>query len=87
MTTALPGLRETLLRLVEQRGPGKTLCPSEVARALDSEHWRDLMPAVRALGTQLAEAGAIAVFQKGQRVDPKTARGPIRYGLPTEKGG
>jgi hypothetical protein len=75
-------LRETLLNLVNQRGPGKTICPSEVARALDADHWRDLMPAVRAVGTQLADEGAILILQKGQPVNPRTAKGPIRYGLP-----
>lgn len=78
--TASSDLRTTLLGLLAERGPGKTICPSEVARALSPEAWRELMPAVRELGIKLAAEGQIVVRQRGQVVDPKTARGPIRYG-------
>lgn len=70
-----------ILRRAEVRGPGRTLCPSEVARALAGE-WRPLMPAVRAEAARLAAAGRLAVTQRGAAVDPLTARGPIRLGLP-----
>lgn len=72
-------IRTTLLALVAQRGPTKTLCPSEVARALSAEGWRELMPAVRQVGCALAATGHIVVTQRGQVVDPKTVTGPIRY--------
>jgi hypothetical protein len=38
------------------------------------------MPAVREAGAELAGQGQIVVTQKGQVVDPQTAKGPIRYG-------
>jgi Protein of unknown function (DUF3253) len=79
--TASSDLRTTLLGLLNQRGPGKTICPSEVARALSPEDWRELMPTVREIGVELAAEGQIVVRQRGQVVNPKTARGPIRYGL------
>jgi hypothetical protein len=78
-------IRVTLLDLVAQRGPTKTICPSEVARALSAEGWRDLMPAVRQVGCTLAGEGRIVVTQKGQAVDPETAKGPIRYGQGKEE--
>ncbi|MBD2114870.1 MULTISPECIES: DUF3253 domain-containing protein [Cyanophyceae] len=78
--TVSADLRATLLGLLAQRGPSKTICPSEVARALSHEDWRELMPAVREVGVELAAEGEIVVRQRGQVVDPKTARGPIRYG-------
>jgi len=74
-------IRKTLLDLLHQRGPGKTICPSEVARQLDGSAWRDLMPQVRSVGTQLVDSGAIVTLQKGKVVDPRQAKGPIRYGL------
>ncbi|MBE9112441.1 DUF3253 domain-containing protein [Nodosilinea sp. LEGE 07298] len=81
MTTSPERIRAALLDLVAQRGPNKTICPSEVARALSAEHWRTLMPAVRKIGCELVFEGRIVATQKGQVVDPKTARGPIRYRL------
>ncbi|MEM6373468.1 MAG: DUF3253 domain-containing protein [Pseudomonadota bacterium] len=70
-----------ILRAVHTRGAGKTICPSEVARAL-SDDWRTLMPTVRTVAQTLARTGQIAVTQKGKVVDAHSARGPIRLGLP-----
>jgi hypothetical protein len=75
-------IRDEILRQVEQRGPEKTICPSEVARKLETQstEWRDLMPLVRHVGCELESEGTIQIFQKGSPVlDPKNARGPIRY--------
>jgi hypothetical protein len=74
-------IEDCLLSLVGDRGPEKTICPSEVARRLSPHDWRSLMPHVRAVGIQLASAGKIIVTQKGQVVNPETAKGPIRYRL------
>ncbi len=70
-----------ILEHTAARGPGRTICPSEVARALADE-WRPLMPAVREVATELAEAGRIVVTQKGRRVDPRAVRGPVRLTRP-----
>ena len=70
--------REILARTAA-RGVGRTLGRAEVARAL-ADDWRPLMPAVRAVAAELAEAGRIVVTQKGRAVDPRTARGPVRLG-------
>ena len=59
-----------------QLRPDTTFCPSEVARAL-SDDWRPLMPLVRDVAADLPELRAT---QKGQPVDPRMARGPIRLG-------
>ncbi|NEQ49440.1 MAG: DUF3253 domain-containing protein [Leptolyngbya sp. SIO3F4] len=72
-------IRQCLLAQVQQRGIDKTICPSEVARALGGEHWRSLMEAVRNAGKALATEGKIVVTQRGQIVDPNQAKGPIRY--------
>lgn len=59
--------------LCAERAP-KTICPSEVARALAAD-WRPLMPRVRAVAAGLPE---IEATQRGVPVDPVAARGPIR---------
>jgi hypothetical protein len=68
-----------LMDLAHQRGRGATFCPSEAARALASD-WRPLMPAVRRVAAMLP----LLATQKGRPVDPLTAKGPIRLGLPDD---
>ena len=63
--------------LCHARGAGKSICPSEVARALHGD-WRALMPDVRRVAGTL---DGIEATQKGQPVDPIMARGPIRLRL------
>ena len=81
MTVSSDQIRACLLAKVNQRGPHTTICPSEVARDLGGDAWRDLMPLVRAVGTRLMREGYIKVTQKGKAVDPETVKGPIRYRL------
>ncbi|MFJ6001625.1 DUF3253 domain-containing protein [Arthrobacter sp. NPDC092385] len=70
-------LRTEILRIAEQRGSDKTLCPSDAARSIGGEGWRDLMPAARRIAFELAGEGRVDVTQHGDRVEPD-ARGPIR---------
>lgn len=70
-----------ILELLAQRGPGKTICPSEIARAASKSDWRSLMDPVRDAGRRLVARGLIDVTQSGQVVDATSARGPIRYRL------
>jgi hypothetical protein len=71
-------VRDAILDLALQRGRGKSLCPSEVAKALEPEDWRALMPEVRRVAVAMPE---IMTTQNGVEVDPATARGPIRLRL------
>lgn len=70
-----------ILELVRRRGAEKTVCPSEVARALDAKEWRGLMKDVRREAAELARRGRIEVLQKGKVVDIASARGAIRLRL------
>ncbi len=72
-----------ILRLADARGAGKSICPSEVARALDAD-WRPLMGRVRQAAIQLAEAGRIDILRKGRPVPPEAARGVIRLRIRSE---
>jgi hypothetical protein len=72
-------LRREILRLADQRGPTKSLCPSEVARALSpNADWRPLMPAIRGVALELIAAGQIRATQKGRTINLDEARGPVR---------
>ena len=71
-------LDRALTLLLAERGADKTVCPSEVARAVDGEHWRDLMEPARAAARRAVARGDAEITQHGEVVDPSTARGPIR---------
>ncbi len=69
-----------MVRMLEARARGKTLCPSEVARAV-ADDWRPLMERTRCAARRLVAAGRAHIVQGGQIVDPSTAKGPIRIRL------
>ena len=73
--TALEG---SIRSLLAARGAGKTICPSEAARAVGGADWEPLVEPARAAARRLVAAGEVEITQRGQVVDPSTARGPIR---------
>jgi hypothetical protein len=80
-----PGLGDAegaILELLARRDPGRTICPSDAARALGGDAgFRPLMPLVREAAGALAAAGRIEVTQRGRPVALGTARGAIRLRL------
>jgi hypothetical protein len=74
-----PAIRDAILAQTAARGPEKSICPSEVARALEPEDWQRLMPRIRREAALLAREGRIDVLRKGKPVDPEQEiRGVIR---------
>ncbi len=72
-------ISEAILALVEERGVLKSICPSDVARALFADNWRDEMDAVREVAQDLSDRGLIKVTQKGREIkNVREAHGPIR---------
>ena len=72
-------LASIVVTLAAQRGADKTICPSDAARAIGGEHWRDHLDDVRAVARELARTGRIEVSQRGKALDPdETWKGPIR---------
>ena len=82
-------IEATMLRLAAERGAGKTICPSEVARHLagpNPDDWRPLMQPVRRVAVRLVEQGRIAILRKGKPVaDPEDFKGVYRIGLPRQQ--
>lgn len=74
--------RTAILALVTERGAGKTICPTEAARAVSEDRWRKALNDVRAEAIRLAKAGEIVIYRKGKPVDPDTFKGVYRLGLP-----
>ena len=72
-------IEAAMLKLIAQRGENASACPSEVARALASHTWRELMPQVREAAVRLRGQGLLDISQSGVSVTPDQGlRGPIR---------
>lgn len=72
-------LTAEILRQTAERGPEKSICPSEVAKALaPGESWRSLMTPIRDAALALAREGRIEILRKGKPVPPEEVRGVIR---------
>ncbi|MBL6455104.1 DUF3253 domain-containing protein [Belnapia sp. T6] len=67
-----------ILRQTAERGADKSICPSEVARALAPEDWRPLMGPVRRAAIALSREGDLEILRKGKPVPPEDVRGVIR---------
>ena len=71
-------LEASILTLLDTRARGATICPSEAARQVGGQQWRDLMEPARAAARRLVAADRVEITQAGHVVDPSTAKGPIR---------
>jgi hypothetical protein len=72
-------LRAAILALARHRGPRSSICPSDAARAIGGESWRELSKQSRSIAFALARDGDVEITQRGAVVDPdRPARGPIR---------
>jgi CHASE3 domain sensor protein len=74
-------LQAVVMELVCERGSEKTICPSEAARAVASDNWRELMDDVRAVARDLHHKGNVQIEQQGKIVDSEDFSGPIRLRL------
>jgi hypothetical protein len=69
---------KAILSTATERGPYKTTCPSEVARELFPDNWRAHMGEVRNAAIALCDEGKIIITQKGEPIDTRSIKGPIR---------
>jgi hypothetical protein len=87
--TSPDAITAEILRQTAARGPTKSICPSEVARALEPEEdrWRRLMGPIRAAAIRLARAGQLDILRKGKPASPDSEiRGVIRLRAPASGG-
>ncbi|SER28545.1 DUF3253 domain-containing protein [Lentzea albida] len=79
MSTVAQRLERAILDLVEARGPGRSICPSEAARAVGDEGWRDLMEPAREVARELAAQGRVVVTSGETVLSPADEwKGPVR---------
>jgi hypothetical protein len=62
--------------------PGKSVTPEAVARAVDPESWRRLLPQVRATAVGLARQSRVVILRHGKPADPDTLKGVYRLRAP-----
>jgi hypothetical protein len=61
---------------------GKSVSPEEVARAIDADGWRRLLPQVRALAVGLARQDKLVILRHNKPADPNAFKGVYRLRLP-----
>lgn len=71
-------LEAAIVELLQKRKGGATMCPSEAAKAVAPDGWRELMEPARNAARRLVADGRVVITQQGKVVDPSTAKGPIR---------
>lgn len=70
--------REVIVDKLTARDVSSSICPSEVARELGDDEWRELMQPVRDAAQELVDAGTVIITQGSETVDLATVKGPIR---------
>jgi len=67
-----------IIDLLRKRAGDASICPSEAARVVFADRWQPHMEAARQAARRLVARDLIEITQQGKRVDPSTAKGPIR---------
>ena len=78
-------IETAILNKLSAIGPGKSIEPAEVAKELQPEQWRRMLPKVRAVSLGLMRQGRLTITKKGKPVDPDDFRGVTRLRQPTEE--
>lgn len=71
-------IADAILGKAAERGPEKSTCPSEIAREIFPESWRDHMKEIRDVAIGLSEKGKVIITQKREKIDTSDIKGPIR---------
>ena len=78
-------IKAKIEELVQGVDSDKSICPSDVARALSTTDWREMMPLVRRCADELLANGSIEITQKGKTIpSAQKAKGPIRLKKKTD---
>jgi hypothetical protein len=80
-------LEAALLSLASERGPDKSICPSDAAKAVGTARtvdWHTLMQPVRRAAVRLAIDGRLIITRKGKPADPRDFKGVYRITVPRQ---
>ena len=77
-------IEETIFSLLAGVEPGKSISPEQVARAVDAESWRRLLPQVRATAVGLARQERLVITRHNKPADPDSFKGVYRLRAPLD---
>ena len=75
-------IEAAIFDLLGKAGPGKSVSPEEVARAVDPEGWRRQLSQVRSTAVGLARSGGLVILRHNRPADPDDFKGVWRMRLP-----
>ena len=81
-------LEDVILALCAETAAGKSICPTDAAKAFAASRgeegiaWQRWLTQVRAAAVGLARQGRLVIYRKGKPADPDDFRGVYRLGLP-----
>ena len=87
---SLPALEAVIAGLCAEASAGRTICPTDAAKAFamirgeDELGWRSHLAEVRRTAVRLALEGRLVIYRKGRIVDPRDFRGVYRLGAPND---
>lgn len=70
-----------LRALLRSRAPGRSICPSDIARIVGGTTWRTLLPVVRDRAVEMADGGELEILRRGRVVETNATEGVLRYRL------
>ena len=75
-------IEDTILSQLAELPSGKSIDPSAVAKALDAEGWRRMLPQVRSTAVGLARIGKLVILRHNKPANPDSFKGVYRLRLP-----
>jgi sialic acid synthase SpsE len=71
-------IRNTILKLAEERGTERTFAPADVARAMDEKNWFQLIDQVKFVASVLIDEGKIIARETRENVHSEFSKAPVR---------
>ena len=75
-------IEDVIFELLADLPEGKSVSPEEVARKVDAEAWRRVLPQVRSTAIGLARQERLVITRHGKPADPDSFKGVYRLRLP-----
>ena len=75
-------IEAAIFDLLAKAGPGKSISPEEVGRAVEPEMWRRQLSHVRGTAVALAREGRLVITRHNKPADPDDFKGVWRMRLP-----
>jgi hypothetical protein len=75
-------VEEAILAQIAAAGPGKSIDPMNVAKAVQPEGWQRILPRVKSEAVMLAKQGQVVILRHNKPANPDDFRGVWRMRAP-----